>query len=77
MTLNGRYISAEELNALKKRFPSGSRVMLTRMDDKQAPPPGTKGTVDYIDSIGTIFVSWDNGSQLGVVYKVDKCIRID
>ena len=33
MTLNDRYISAEELNALKKRFPSGSRVMLTRMDD--------------------------------------------
>lgn len=58
MTPNSNCISVEELNALKKKFPPGSRVMLMRMVDKQAPPPGTKGTVDYIDNIGTISVSW-------------------
>jgi hypothetical protein len=29
--------------------------------------PGDRGTVDFVDDMGTIHVSWDNGSQLGLV----------
>ena len=43
------------------------------MDDPQAPPIGTKGTVTHVDDIGTIHVAWDNGSSLGVAYGVDFC----
>ena len=41
------------------------------MDDKQAPPPGTCGVVEFVDDIGTIHVHWDNGSSLGVVRNED------
>lgn len=57
---------------LEKKYPAGTRVVLEKMDDFQAPPIGTKGTVVEVDDIGTIFVDWDNGSKLGVVYGEDR-----
>jgi len=47
------------------------------MDDPQAPPVGTQGTVIAVDDIGSILVSWDNGSGLNVVYGEDLVRRID
>ena len=45
----------------------------TCMDDVQAPPIGTKGTVLGVDDIGSIMVAWDNGSGLSVAYGADHC----
>jgi hypothetical protein len=47
------------------------------MDDPQAPPIGTLGTVVGVDSVGTIHVNWDNGCGLGCAYGEDACRRID
>lgn len=47
------------------------------MDDTQAPSIGTKGTVKGVDDIGSIMVSWDNGSSLNVVYGEDFVKRLD
>lgn len=66
----------EIVNDLRALYPSGSRVKLERMDDPQAPPIGTLGTVRGVDSAGSIMVAWDNGSSLSVVYGVDCCCRI-
>jgi hypothetical protein len=33
--------------------------------------PGDRGKVSHVDDTGTIFVAWDSGSGLGVVYGVD------
>lgn len=63
------------LEELRNQYPVGSRVELTKMEDVQAPPIGTKGTVLGVDDIGSIMVAWDNGSSLNVVYSVDK-VRI-
>lgn|SRR5574344_1888265 len=62
---------------LRKKFPVGTRVALMRMNDRQAPPLGTKGTVTGVDDIGSIMVDWDNGSGLNVVYGEDLCRKID
>lgn len=64
------------LKNLKKQYPIGTRVELVRMDDTQAPPKGTKGTVKGVDDIGSIMVSWDNGSSLNVIYGEDEIRRI-
>lgn len=71
-----RMISKEALQALRERFPRGARVELVKMDDPQAPPIGTKGTVLGVDDIGSIIVSWDNGSGLNVAYGVDVCRKV-
>ena len=41
------------------------------MDDPQAPPVGTEGTVTGGDDTGSLLVDWDNGSGLNVVYGED------
>ena len=61
---------------LRINYPKGTRVELIKMDDVQAPPIGTQGTVTEVDDIGTIMVDWDNGSKLGVVLGEDICRKI-
>ena len=68
-----RVISKEALQALRERFPKGARVELLKMDDPQAPPISTKGTVRGVDDIGSIMVAWDNGCGLSVAYGKDEC----
>ena len=65
--------SKEFLEKLRKRFPKGARVELDCMDDFQALPRGTRGTVQGGDDLGSILVHWDTGSSLSVVYGEDKC----
>lgn len=67
----------EIIESLREGFPVGCRVELLRMDDKQAPPIGTLGTVVGVDAVGTIHVDLDNGCGLGVAYEEDECRRID
>ena len=70
-------IPREAVERLKKQYPAGCRVELLHMDDSQAPPVGTKGTVIGVDDIGSIMVRWDNGSGLSVAYGEDSCRRCD
>ena len=65
-------IDRNALRFLKEAFPKGTRVRLLKMDDIQAPPIGTLGTVKGVDDILSILVSWDNGSGLNVVYGEDQ-----
>jgi hypothetical protein len=66
-----RMISDRQLEALRKQYPDGTRVELLQMDDIQAPPLGTKGTVYGIDDTGSLLVRWDNGSGLSVIFGED------
>ena len=52
----------------------GKRVKLIKMNDTQAPPPGTHGTIKGTDGIGQIHVSWDNGSSLAIDQQLDEYI---
>ena len=61
---------------LKDLYPAGTRVKLVEMNDIQAPPIGTLGTVMYVDDIGTIHIKWDNGSTLGAAYPKDRVTKI-
>lgn len=55
----------------KDKYKKGTRIKLINMEDSQSVPRDTKGTIDFVDDIGTIFVNWDNGSSLGLIYGVD------
>lgn len=74
-----RTISKEALTVLRRRYPVGCRVELVSMNDPYNTRlyPGCQGTVRCVDDIGTIHVSWDCCSSLGVVYGEDSCRRID
>lgn len=59
------------VDMLRKEYPVGTRIELLKMDDTQAPPIGTKGTIIGVDDIGSILVRWDNGSSLNLIYGED------
>jgi len=63
----------EVVERIKKQYPAGCRVQLDQMDDVQAPPIGTCGTVLGVDGTGGVMVKWDNGSGLNVVCGEDRC----
>ena len=71
-----RFPSKEVVERIRKEFPSGTRVELLQMDDPQAPPIGTQGTVMGVDDIGSIMVAWDNGSGLSVALGEDLCRKV-
>lgn len=64
----------EEIRMRKMIFKPGDRVRAvwfsvinSSFDDNLSVPPGTLGTVRMIDDMGTVHVSWDNGSTLGAL----------
>ena len=71
-----RFPSNEIVERVRSQYPVGTRVELVQMEDVQAPPIGTKGTVTGVDDTASILVNWDNGSHLNVVYGEDKCRKI-
>lgn len=64
-------MNRNDVKNLKAKYPAGTVVVLDHMDDKQAPPAGTKGTVTIVDDIGQIHVDWENGSTLAIVPEAD------
>lgn len=72
-----QFPSREIVEMVREQFPVGTRVVLEQMDDFQAPPIGTKGTVRGVDDTASIMVRWDNGSGLHVVYGVDRCRKVE
>lgn len=72
-----RMIRPEQLRLLREQYPAGSRVELEEMDDVQAPPIGTQGTVIGVDDLGSIMVRWDNGCGLSAAWGADRCRRIE
>ena len=65
------YPSKDTIERLRDKYPAGTRVELVNMDDVQAPPVGTKGTVQGVDDMGSLLMKWDNGSGLNVIYGID------
>lgn len=71
-----RFPRKEIVEAVRARYPKGTRVELVFMDDPYSRlKPGDRGTVEFVDDIATVHVKWDCGSGLGVAYGADK-IRI-
>lgn len=66
-----KFPSKGQIERLRKRYPSGTVVELISMEDPQAPPPGTLGTIWGVDDAGNILVRWQSGSSLSLLPGVD------
>lgn len=72
-----RFPNKETVERIRREYPAGTRVELVQMDDVQAPPAGTKGTVLGVDDTGSLLMRWDTGSGLNVVYGEDIVRKVD
>lgn len=64
------------VEVVREAYPPGTRIELIEMDDTQAPPVGTKGTVTGVDDTASILVAWDNGSSLNIIFGKDACRKV-
>jgi hypothetical protein len=56
----------------------GKRVRLTHTSDQYTSlKPGDEGTVSLVDDVGTVHVSWDSGSRLGLIPGEDRWTVLD
>ena len=60
-----KFPSRDIVERVRKEYPIGTRVKLAKMDDAQAPPIGTKGTVKGVDDTASI--------KFGVPCKLKAC----
>lgn len=52
----------------KETYPPDTRIMLLRMGNDPHPiEENTRGTVNFVDDIGTLHCTFDNGRSLGIV----------
>jgi len=58
-------------------FKVGDRVKLIHTRDPYTKlESGARGTVKFIDSLGTIHVQWDNGPNLGMIPGEDVIVKV-
>lgn len=71
-----KFPSKDIVEKVRAEYPVGTRVELVKLDDVQAPPVGTKGTVKGVDDTASLLIDWDNGCGLNVIYGIDKVRKI-
>ena len=70
--------SQEQVEALRRRYPPGTKLELICMQDPYAPvPPGTKGSVVGVDDAGSVLMKWDNGRTLSLIPGEDSFKKIE
>jgi len=66
-----KMLSESEVQRIKNKYPTGTRIELLHMYDNYGVPDGTLGTVDYVDDAGQIQMNWDNGRTLALIESED------
>ncbi len=62
----------KRIESIKQRYPEGTRICVDSMGDDPRPiESGIKGTVDWVDDIGTVHCNFDNGRRLGLIVGED------
>ena len=71
-----KYPNKDYIEHLRRKYPPGTRLQLSCMEDEMAVPPGSMGTVDFIDDAGQIHMNWDCGRSLALIPGVDSFSRL-
>ena len=56
-----KYPNKDYIEHLRRKYPPGTRLQLSCMEDEFPVPPGSMGTVECIDDAGQIHMNWETG----------------
>ena len=60
-----------KIEAIKKKYPAGTRVRLESMRGEKQMPEGLEGVVEFVDDAGQLHCAWQNGSSLALIIGED------
>lgn len=67
-----KFHSEELVKSIRSRYTKGTRIELGFTNDSYTKLKcGDQGLVSFVDDTGTVFVDWDSGSKLGLIYGED------
>ena len=67
----------KKVQRIREEYPPGTRLQADHMDDPYKPiPPGTQGTVDFVDDAGQIHMLWEGGRTLALIPGIDRFHKI-
>lgn len=66
-----------KIEYLRKIYKAGDRLRCIHMEDANGVPPGTTGTVQYVDDAGNVHMKWDNGSCLSYLPDIDRVQKLN
>ena len=64
-------MTRHEIDSLRDRYTSGTRILLHNMEGEPRMYDGLEGTVTGVDDAGQIHIRWDNGSSLALNTECD------
>ena len=62
----------EKIEEIREKYLKGTKITLICMEGEPQMKNGLTGTVEFVDDIGQIHVSWSNGSSLALNVDVDE-----
>lgn len=64
-----------DVNKIKEKFKSGTKVMVLEMKDNLPVESGSIGIVDCVDDIGNVHCVFESGRRIAIIPGVDRFIR--
>lgn len=64
-------IDRKRVEALREKYPAGTRIELISMYGEADMEQGLTGSVDFVDDIGQLQMTWDNGRTLALDARKD------
>ncbi len=71
-----QFPNKQQLEALRRKYPAGTKIILHRMNDPYPVPPGTVGEVQYVDDGGNIHMVWQSGRTLSLIEGMDDFSKV-
>lgn len=70
-TFRNYHAKYAKVREYREKYPTGTRIRVTRFDDKEVTDEFPLATVSFVDGLCTLHVTFDNGIKRSVVPGID------
>lgn len=70
-TFRNYHAKYAKVREYREKYPAGTRIRVTRFDDKEVADEFPLATVSFVDGLCTLHVTFDNGAKCSVIPGID------
>lgn len=65
------YAQHRRVREMQEKYPEGTRICVTRLNNYELQPDKALATISFVDNLGTLHVTFDNGAKRSVIPGID------